>query len=92
MAASLGMDDQLTDLDLQTLDLERHWWKYTGAKEQTIRERFDESSTRYYMRLNALIDRPAALTHDPLLVRRLRRLRAARQQQRSARRLGFDLG
>ena len=49
------------------------------------------SSTRYYQVLNALIDRPEALVHDPLLVRRLRRLRASRQRQRSARRLGFDL-
>jgi hypothetical protein len=49
------------------------------------------SSTRYYQVLNALIDRPESLEHDPLLVRRLRRLRATRQRQRSARRLGFEL-
>lgn len=73
------------------LDLERQWWKYAGAKEQAVRERFDMSSTRYYQVLNALIDRPEALVHDPLLVRRLRRLRATRQRQRSARRLGFDV-
>ena len=42
-------------------------------------------------RLNALIDRPEALEADPLLVRRLRRLRASRQRQRSARRLGFEI-
>ena len=49
------------------------------------------SATRYYQVLNALIDRPEALEADPLLVRRLRRLRAARQRQRSARRLGFEV-
>jgi hypothetical protein len=49
------------------------------------------SSTRYYQVLNALIDRPEALEADPLLVRRLRRLRSARQRQRSARRLGFEV-
>ena len=48
-------------------------------------------STRYYQVLNALIDRPEALAFDPLLVRRLRRLRAARQRARSARRLGFEV-
>ena len=73
------------------LDFERQWWKYAGAKEQAVREKFDMSSTRYYQVLNALIDRPEALAADPLLVRRLRRLRATRQRQRSARRLGFDL-
>jgi hypothetical protein len=41
--------------------------------------------------LNALIDRPEALVEDPLLVRRLRRMRAERQRARSARRLGFEV-
>jgi Protein of unknown function (DUF3263) len=49
------------------------------------------SATRYYQVLNALIDRPEALAFDPLLVKRLRRLRSARQRQRSARRLGIEL-
>ena len=83
--------DELSDRDREVLDFERQWWKYAGAKEQAVREKFDMSSTRYYQVLNALIDRPEALAHDPLLVRRLRRLRSTRQRQRSARRLGFDL-
>ena len=81
----------LSQRDRDILEFERHWWKYAGAKEQAVREKFDMSSTRYYQVLNALIDRPEALEHDPLLVRRLRRLRATRQRQRSARRLGFDI-
>ena len=82
---------ELSPRDAAMLDFERQWWKYAGAKEQAVREKFDMSATRYYQVLNALIDRPEALAHDPLLVRRLRRLRATRQRQRSARRLGFDL-
>ena len=82
---------ELSSRDAAMLDFERQWWKYAGAKEQAVREKFDMSATRYYQVLNALIDRPEALAHDPLLVRRLRRLRATRQRQRSARRLGFDL-
>ena len=82
---------ELSSRDAAMLDFERQWWKYAGAKEQAVREKFDMSSTRYYQVLNALIDRPEALAHDPLLVRRLRRLRATRQRQRSARRLDFDL-
>ena len=75
----------------EMLAFERQWWKYAGAKEQAIRELFDMSSTRYYQVLNALIDRPEALVADPLLVRRLRRMRAERQRARSARRLGFEV-
>ena len=81
----------LSERDREILNFERQWWKYAGAKEQAVREKFDMSSTRYYQVLNALIDRPAALAFDPLLVRRLRRLRAARQRARSARRLGFEV-
>jgi hypothetical protein len=81
----------LSQRDRDILEFERHWWKYAGAKEQAVRDRFDMSSTRYYQVLNALIDRPEALEADPLLVRRLRRLRASRQRQRSARRLGFEI-
>jgi hypothetical protein len=81
----------LSERDREILEFERQWWKYAGAKETAVREQFDMSATRYYQVLNALIDRPEALAADPLLVRRLRRLRAARQRQRSARRLGFEV-
>jgi len=86
-----GQPVALSERDQDILDFERQWWKYAGAKEQAVRDKFDMSTTRYYQVLNALIDRPEALAHDPLLVRRLRRLRAARQRQRSARRLGFEV-
>jgi hypothetical protein len=82
---------QLSARDAEILAFERQWWKFAGAKEQAIRDAFQMSATRYYQVLNALIDRPEALAHDPLLVKRLRRLRATRQRLRSARRLGIDL-
>ena len=81
----------LDERDQSILAFERQWWKYAGAKEQAIRELFDMSATRYYQVLNALIDRPEALTYDPMLVKRLRRLRATRQRARSARRLGIEI-
>jgi hypothetical protein len=81
----------LAERDQEILEFERQWWKYAGAKETAIRESFDMSATRYYQVLNALIDRPEALVADPLLVRRLRRMRAERQRARSARRLGFEV-
>jgi len=39
----------LSDRDRAILDFERQWWKYAAAKEQTIRDLFDLSSTRYYL-------------------------------------------
>ena len=90
-AADAGAASQLSARDQEILAFERQWWKYAGAKEQAIRELFDMSATRYYQVLNALIDRPEALATDPMLVKRLRRLRSARQRARSARRLGIEV-
>ena len=64
------------------LDLERSWWAQPGSKEQAIRERLDLSSTRYYQLLGDLIDNPDALAYDPLVVRRLRRVRDQRRRAR----------
>jgi hypothetical protein len=82
---------ELSARDAGILTFERQWWKFAGAKEQAIRDKFQMSATRYYQILNALIDKPEALAQDPLLVKRLRRLRATRQRNRSAKRLGIDL-
>jgi hypothetical protein len=90
LAGFTPRDSPLSDREQQMLALERQWWKYAGAKEQAIRELFDLSATHYYQLLNALIDREDALAHDPMLVKRLRRLRTSRQRARTARRLGSD--
>ncbi|HEV2757602.1 MAG TPA: DUF3263 domain-containing protein [Actinomycetota bacterium] len=87
------MDEQhetLAERDVAILDFERSWWKHAGVKEQAIRERFDMSATRYYQLLNELLENPAALAHDPILVKRLKRLRTYRQRQRVARLLGAE--
>lgn len=76
---------QLSDEEMAILDFERGWWKYAGAKEQEIWDRFGWSATRHYQVVNALIDRAEALAYDPLLVRRLQRLREARVLARAAR-------
>jgi hypothetical protein len=72
----------LTDRELQILDFEGKSWKHAGAKEQAIRDTFGLSSTRYYQILNGLLDNPAALEHDPVLIGRLRRLRSTRARTR----------
>lgn len=88
------MDDdkpEFGDRERKILEFERYWWKYAGAKERAIREQFEVSATRYYQLLNQIIDMPEALAYDPILVKRLQRLRAFRQRQRMARRLGIRL-
>jgi hypothetical protein len=74
----MGLDERARSI----LDFERSWWQTPGPKERAIRERFDLSTTRYYEILNELLDHPDALRHDPLVVRRLRRLRDRRRRAR----------
>jgi hypothetical protein len=81
---------ELTAREREILAFERQWWKFAGAKEQAVRELFDMSATRYYQLLNALIDRPEALAYDPMLVKRLRRMRQTRQRARTARGPGMQ--
>ncbi|GAB2448187.1 DUF3263 domain-containing protein [Nocardioides hungaricus] len=80
--------DDLTDLDREILAFEEDWVTHAGTKDSALRERFDLTPTGYHQLLNRIIDNPAAETHAPRLVRRLRRRRAARQEQRATRRLG----
>ena len=82
---------ELSERDLEILQFERQWWTYAGAKESAIKDLFDMSATRYYQVLNALIDNEAALAADPMLIKRLRRLRSKRQRTRQARRLGVNV-
>ena len=72
----------LTDREEQILAFESKWWKHAGSKEQAIRDSFGLSSTRYYQLLNGLLDNPAALEKDPVLIGRLRRLRSTRARTR----------
>jgi hypothetical protein len=71
---------ELSERDKAVLALERRSWPGAGAKERAIRERLGISPTRYYQLLNALLDDPRALAHDPVTVNRLRRLRDARRR------------
>jgi hypothetical protein len=70
------------------LDFEREAWKLTVTKERAIRERFGFSPSRYHQVLHRIIDRPEALVYDPMLVRRLRRVREVRRRARTASGLG----
>lgn len=72
----------LTERERAILAFEQQWWRHAGAKEQAVRDTFGISSTRYYQLLNGLLDNPAALAVDPVLISRLRRLRSSRARNR----------
>jgi hypothetical protein len=71
------------------LDLERTWWELGVPKERAIREHLGLSTTRYHQLLTKAIDMPQALAYDPMLVRRLRRLRETRRRKRFEGQLGL---
>ena len=81
----------LSELENKILEFERTWWRHAGAKESSIKELFNLTPPAYYQMLNNLIDRPAALMAQPLLVKRLLRLRDQRTASRSSTKLGFTL-
>jgi len=71
--------------DRAILDFEREWWQHPGAKEDAIRQTFGLSPARYYQVLGQLMDSEAALAYDPMLVKRLHRVREDRQSSRQKR-------
>lgn len=69
---------ELTELEHAILEFEARPVAEGALKEAAIRSRFGLSPVRYYQKLNRLLDSPAALRHDPILIHRLQRLRDAR--------------
>jgi hypothetical protein len=80
-----GAAGPLGERERSVLAFERHWWRHAGAKEEAIRREFAVGPTAYYQLLSRLIDDPAAIAYDPMLVKRLQRQRASRQRQRTPR-------
>ncbi|AXK35666.1 DUF3263 domain-containing protein [Streptomyces armeniacus] len=76
-------DGELSERDRAILAVERRGWSGPGTKERAIRERLGLSPTRYYQLLNALLDDPRALAHDPVTVNRLRRRRTTHRTRRA---------
>ncbi len=74
--------DGLAEREQAVLALERRGFPGPGAKERAIREELGLAPVRYYQLLNALLDDPRALAHDPVTVNRLRRVREARRAER----------
>ncbi|MBB5639719.1 DUF3263 domain-containing protein [Cryobacterium roopkundense] len=82
-----GETPQLAERDTAILAFEGRWWRSPGAKEEAIRLEFSLSAARYYQLLAVLIDSPLALAYDPMLVKRLQRMREARAVARAGRSL-----
>ena len=72
----------MIDREQAILDFERSWWTRDGLKDAMVRELFQTDLASYYQTLNELLDRPDALEYDPLVVRRLLRLRDRRRRAR----------
>jgi hypothetical protein len=73
----------LSDRERAILDFERGWWTAAeGSKERAIRDELGLSAARYYELLAALLDLPAAMEYDPLVIRRRRRSRDERRRAR----------
>ncbi|AZS12328.1 helix-turn-helix DNA binding protein [Gordonia phage Kenna] len=68
----------MTDEERRMLDLAGQRWNYPGSLEQRVRDEFGISLTRFYQRVNQLIDTEEALAYSPVVVNRLRRLRTRR--------------
>jgi hypothetical protein len=81
----------LSELEIKLLEFENNWWRHAGSKESAIKELFNLTPPAYYQLLNNLIDRQEALMAQPILVKRLRRIRDARTSARSSSKLGFTL-
>lgn len=74
----------LSDTDRTALELAGATYKYPAVRESHAREQLDLSPAAFWQKVNALLDEPAAEAEMPLVVRRLRRMRAARRDARSA--------
>ena len=72
----------LSERHAAMLDFERSWWNNDEPRDQVIRARFQCSPDEYHAELTTVLDDPASLDHDPLVVRRLKRLRLRARNQR----------
>jgi len=70
----------LTERQRELLDFERTWWQFDEHRDDLIRARFGCEPDEYYAELNRVLELPAAMAHDPLVVRRFRRRRVRRRR------------
>jgi hypothetical protein len=69
----------LCERDRAILDLERSWWLEGHCKTDVVKARLRMSLARYNQLLGELVTNKEAEAYDPLVVRRLRRVRDRRR-------------
>lgn len=72
-------DTELTAREREILLFENQWFKYQGAKAGLILEKWGLTTTSYYQLIHHIVDKPAAMAYDPLLVKRLLATRESRR-------------
>jgi len=70
----------LSERELAMIQFEATWFTLDEDRHDAIRARFGCSVEEYNHELNRVIDHPASLLADPLVVRRLRRQRERRRR------------
>lgn len=75
---------ELTEAEKAVLAFEHRRWIHAGLKDEAILKTFQMTPVRYQQWLLTIMDNPAAYAYDPVLVKRLRRLRDQRQHRRTS--------
>ena len=71
---------ELGERELAILRFEASWFTLDEDRHDAIRARFACSVEEYNLEVNRVIDNPASMLEDPLVVRRLRRNRERRRR------------
>ncbi|WP_235739016.1 DUF3263 domain-containing protein [Nocardioides alcanivorans] len=73
----------MTDEERTALEIAGQYWRYQGAKAAHILEVLGWSAVRHAQVVAALIERADVEAEEPMLVRRLRRVRDGRRAVRA---------
>lgn len=76
------MHPYLTPTERTILEIESKTWRFEGVKESVVWSKLDMSLTRYYGRLNRMLDDPRIEAASPVVTHRLQRIRESRQRSR----------
>lgn len=74
----------LSDRDRQILALAAAHYRHPAKREADARDQLGLSPVAFWVAVDRILDDPAAMAAEPMIVKRLRRLREARRRLRSA--------
>lgn len=77
-----GVQQNLSEHQLEILAFEKKFFKYAGIKERAIATELGMTPTQYYQQVFALLEHPGAAALEPALIARLNNLREGRQRRR----------